>query len=69
MDDKEHEIICSFCAKRKSEVKQFVGGNGGFICNECVILCFEVMSEKDPAWATEQLSHFAEREKAIGKKV
>ena len=33
-----HEIYCSFCGKKESEVKRIISGNNTFICNECIDL-------------------------------
>ncbi|MBZ5983851.1 ATP-dependent Clp protease ATP-binding subunit ClpX [Leuconostoc gelidum subsp. gasicomitatum] len=45
--DLEEEIYCSFCGKSASEVRQIVAGPSGiYICNECVDLAKNIMSEK-----------------------
>ena len=36
---------CSFCEKNQTEVKKLVAGNSGYICDECIILCNEVIKE------------------------
>ena len=37
---------CSFCAKPQGEVKRLVAGpEKVFICDECVILCQQIMGE------------------------
>ncbi|NLX83496.1 MAG: ATP-dependent Clp protease ATP-binding subunit ClpX [Clostridiales bacterium] len=36
---------CSFCGKTQNNVKQLIAGPKAFICNECVELCGEVISE------------------------
>ena len=43
------EIICSFCGKSQSCVKQMIAGQGVNICNECVDICNEIIegSEKE----------------------
>ena len=45
MDD----FFCSFCGKRKGEVKKLVSGPRVFICNECVGRCREVIGPRPPA--------------------
>jgi hypothetical protein len=35
---------CSFCLKPSSEVAKLVGGPGVYICNECVELCSQIIS-------------------------
>ncbi|MBZ6011143.1 ATP-dependent Clp protease ATP-binding subunit ClpX [Leuconostoc gelidum] len=45
--DLEEEIYCSFCGKSASEVRQIVAGSSGiYICNECVDLAKNIMSEE-----------------------
>ena len=40
------EYQCSFCAKPQREVKRLVAGPGKiFICDECVVLCQQIMGE------------------------
>lgn len=36
---------CNFCGKRRRDVQKLIAGPGVFICNNCVQLCVEVMSE------------------------
>jgi len=45
--DLEEEVYCSFCGKSASEVQQIVAGPSGiYICNECVDLAKNIMSEE-----------------------
>jgi hypothetical protein len=37
------EPTCSFCAKKQSEVFKIIAGHGGYICDECVRTCLEVL--------------------------
>ncbi|MFP5318816.1 MAG: ClpX C4-type zinc finger protein [Acidimicrobiia bacterium] len=39
---------CSFCGKRKSQVDKLVAGPGVYICNECIQLCWEIISPQSP---------------------
>jgi len=36
---------CSFCGKRKGEVKSLVAGPNAFICDECVALCRDIINK------------------------
>jgi ATP-dependent Clp protease ATP-binding subunit ClpX len=36
---------CSFCGKRQDQVRKLVAGPGVWICNECVVLCVEILAE------------------------
>lgn len=39
------EVICSFCGKSQDEVRKLIAGPTVYICNECVDLCNEIVSE------------------------
>lgn len=43
---KEGEARCSFCGKSRNEVKKIIAGPTVFICNECVDLCNDIISEE-----------------------
>ena len=38
---------CSFCGKSKDEVRKLISGPAVFVCNECVVLCNEIIKEDD----------------------
>lgn len=44
MSDSEEMMYCSFCSKSQDEVKNLIAGNTGFICDECIKLCSEVIN-------------------------
>lgn len=35
--------LCSFCGKSKDEVKGIIVGPYVYICDECVVLCTEIL--------------------------
>mgnify|MGYP003318757927 CR=1 FL=1 len=37
---------CSFCNKSQEEVKKMIAGPDAYICNECVDLCNEILTEE-----------------------
>ena len=43
--DENNEIKCSFCGRPQSQVKRLVAGPDVYICNECVELCQDIISE------------------------
>ncbi len=43
---KTSNLICSFCAKTQEEVKKLVAGPGVYICDECVDLCNDILTEE-----------------------
>ena len=47
------EPSCSFCGKVQPQVLQLIAGAQGFICNECVQLCVQIISVKHPEWLPE----------------
>lgn len=38
-------IKCSFCGKTERQVNRLLYGNGAFICDECVALCYNMLVE------------------------
>lgn len=43
-DDRKH-LQCSFCGKSQDQVKRLIAGPNVYICDECVLLCSEIISE------------------------
>jgi ATP-dependent Clp protease ATP-binding subunit ClpX len=41
-------LYCSFCGKSQHEVKKLIAGPSVFICDECVDLCNEIISDEVP---------------------
>lgn len=41
-------LYCSFCGKSQHEVRKLVAGPTTFICDECVVLCIDVMKAELP---------------------
>ncbi|MCS7201231.1 MAG: ATP-dependent Clp protease ATP-binding subunit ClpX [Dictyoglomus sp.] len=41
------EIRCSFCGKAQKEVKKIISGPGVFICDECVEICHNLISQNE----------------------
>lgn len=39
------KLKCTFCGKCQDEVKKLIAGPGVYICNECVVLCNDIISE------------------------
>ena len=45
--DKDKKVTCSFCGKDEAHVERLISGpNGIFICDECVELCSEILSDE-----------------------
>ncbi len=45
-DEKEKLLYCSFCGKSQHEVRKLIAGPSVFICDECVDLCNDIISEE-----------------------
>ena len=48
MEEKK-KLSCSFCGKEQSKVKKLIAGPNVYICNECVDLCNDILSEENNA--------------------
>ncbi len=46
MKDSEKNICCSFCGKVQGQVKRLIAGPGVYICDECIDLCYELVTEE-----------------------
>src|ERR1700746_933037 len=38
--------LCSFCGKSHAEVKKLIAGPGVYICDNCVLLCKQVLDKE-----------------------
>src|SRR5436190_16451330 len=38
--------LCSFCGKSHAEVKKLIAGPGVYICDNCVVLCKNVLDKE-----------------------
>ena len=43
--DTKNTLYCSFCGKSQHEVRKLIAGPTVFICDECVNLCIDIISE------------------------
>jgi ATP-dependent Clp protease ATP-binding subunit ClpX len=41
----EDTLRCSFCGKSQNEVKKLIAGPTVYICNECIDICIEIISD------------------------
>lgn len=46
---------CSFCGKGEKQVAHLVAGNEGYICNECIVSCLEIVQTAPDKAVTEDL--------------
>ena len=40
------EIRCGFCGRTADDVDRLIAGNGAYICNECVLLCMDIINDE-----------------------
>jgi ATP-dependent Clp protease ATP-binding subunit ClpX len=52
----DKHLRCSFCGKSKDSVKKFISGPNVYICNECISLCNEILSEEEDRETAAQIS-------------
>ena len=45
-NDKKELLHCSFCGKSQDEVKKLIAGRGVYICDECIEVCINIVSEE-----------------------
>jgi ATP-dependent Clp protease ATP-binding subunit ClpX len=41
-----NNLVCSFCGKSQDKVKKLIAGHTVYICNECIELCNEIITEE-----------------------
>ena len=46
MSNEEEMLHCSFCGKSQAEVKKLVAGRGVYICDECIEVCINIVSDE-----------------------
>ncbi len=44
--NKSNDLVCTFCGKTQDEVQKLVAGPGVYICDECVELCNDILTEE-----------------------
>lgn len=45
VDDKK-QLKCSFCGKNQDQVRRLIAGPGVYICDECIELCSEIITDE-----------------------
>lgn len=45
-DEESKQLICSFCGKPQGSVKRLIAGRDGYICDECIGLCTDIIREE-----------------------
>lgn len=44
--DEDKVLHCSFCGKSQNEVKKLIAGRGVYICDECIDVCINIVSQE-----------------------
>ena len=67
------KLRCSFCGKTQDQVRRIIAGPGAYICNECVALCQEIVSDDmdivSPSAETGQIPTPAEMKEVLDEYV
>jgi hypothetical protein len=53
MPDWKDKIRCSFCHKKSADVKKLIAGPGVHICDQCIDLCNDILTEERRVASTE----------------
>ena len=56
LSDSGKLLFCSFCGKNQNEVRRLIAGPSVYICDECVDLCNDIISEEAQANESESSS-------------
>ncbi len=60
---RSHNLVCSFCGKTQEEVRKLVAGPGVYICDECVDLCNDILTEE-----LQESASFSPKDKLLSPK-
>ncbi len=60
-------ISCSFCNKSQEQVKKLIAGPNVYICDECITLCNEIITEEFDVWADDIMNDDLPKPKEIKK--
>lgn len=44
--NRQQDLVCSFCEKTQDEVRKLIAGPGVYICDECIELCNDILTEE-----------------------
>jgi hypothetical protein len=44
-----NHLQCSFCEKKQAEVSKLIAGPQVFICDECILICSQVIADGEPS--------------------
>ena len=67
---KDKELHCSFCGKEQDEVNKLIAGTSGYICNECIELCHDMLLNEEhgeEAESEDAEAQLRSEERRVGK--
>ncbi|QDJ13530.1 ATP-dependent protease ATP-binding subunit ClpX [Mergibacter septicus] len=47
MTDNKDDVVCSFCGKPENKTKKLIAGVKGYICDECIHLCQDLLKQEE----------------------
>lgn len=56
-DSERKQVYCSFCGKTQREVRRLLAGPNVYICDECIELCYDLITE-----GNDQYEYFSKQE-------
>lgn len=70
MKSKEHQLnlCCSFCGKSQGDVRKLMAGPRAYICNECIKVCQNLISQRTRESPTAQILANTARKLALDLK-
>lgn len=54
----EKSAVCSFCGRSGEEVEKLIAGPGVYICNECIEVCQNILTEETRQQKKKSVPHF-----------
>ena len=54
----EKSAVCSFCGRSSEEVEKLIAGPGVYICNECIEVCQNILTEETRQQKKKSVPHF-----------
>lgn len=54
-DKRQPRLYCSFCGKAEHEAFMLIAGPTVFICDECISLCEEMVTERRKEMSSERI--------------
>jgi len=60
--DSNNNLFCSFCGKKQTEVAKLIAGPAVYICDECIRLCSEIITEETEKKRVDTEQNFTPKE-------